>query len=251
MSNSIMIKLINRLNEASYAYYNTDKPIMSDAEFDALMSALKDMERDSGIIMSNSPTQKVGAPVLSELKKVKIANKPMLSLDKVHSAEEVFSFARGKKILGLVKCDGLSTRLIYENGKLISAHTRGDGYIGSDVTDHVKNFINVPLTINTTKRYVVDGESIIKDKDFATLTGLKNSRNAASGALSLLDTKEVRNRKLSFILWDVIEGEEEEDSLTERIYHALRLGFDVISGVEISSKDLSIEKINEGNKIVV
>ena len=251
MSNSIMIKLINRLNEASYAYYNTENPIMSDAEFDALMDALKDMERDSGIIMSNSPTQKVGAPVLSELKKVKIQNKPMLSLNKVHSAEEVFSFAKGKKILGLVKCDGLSTRLVYENGKLVSAHTRGDGYIGSDVTDHVKNFINVPLTINTTKRYVVDGESIIKDKDFATLTGLKNNRNAASGALSLLDTKEVRNRKLSFILWDVIEGEEEEDSLTERIYHALKLGFDVISGVEISSKDLSIEKIDEGNKIVM
>lgn len=251
MSNSIMIKLINRLNEASYAYYNTENPIMSDAEFDALMDALKDMERDSGIIMSNSPTQKVGAPILSELKKVQIQNKPMLSLNKVHSAEEVFSFAKGKKILGLVKCDGLSTRLIYENGKLVSAHTRGDGYVGSDVTDHVKNFINVPLTINTTKRYVVDGESIIKDKDFATLTGLKNNRNAASGALSLLDTKEVRNRKLSFILWDVIEGEEEEDSLTERIYHALKLGFDVISGVEISSKDLSIEKIDEGNKIVM
>lgn len=251
MSNSIMKKLIDKLNEASYAYYNTQNPIMSDFEFDGLMDALREMERESGVIMSNSPTQKVGAPILDELKKVKIATRPMLSLDKVHSAEEVFMFAKGRKILGLIKCDGLSTRLIYENGKLVSAHTRGDGYIGSDVTEHVKNFTNVPLTINTNKRYVVDGESIIKDKDFATLSGLKNSRNAASGALSLLDTKEVKNRKLSFILWDVIEGEEDEDSLTERIYHALRLGFEVVSGVEISSKDLTTEKIEEGNKLVL
>lgn len=201
--------------------------------------------------MSNSPTQKVGAPVLNELTKVTIQQKPMLSLDKVHSAEEVYSFAKGKKILGLIKCDGLSTRLIYENGKLVSAHTRGNGYEGSDVTEHVKNFLNVPLTICATRRYVVDGESIIKDSDFATLEGFKNSRNTASGALSLLDVKEVKNRKLSFILWDVIEGEEDEDSLEERIFHAMKLGFEVVKGVEINSKDLSIDKIDEGNKIVL
>ena len=246
-----MKNLIDKLNKASYAYYNTENPIMSDLEFDKLMDTLKEMERESGIIMSNSPTQKVGAPVLNELKKVKIEGKPMLSLDKVHSAEEVFMFAKNKKILGLIKCDGLSTRLIYENGKLVAAHTRGNGYEGSDVTEHVKCFLNVPLTINTTKRYVVDGESVIKDSDFSTLEGFKNARNAASGALSLLDINEVKKRKLSFILWDVIEGDDDEDSLTERLNHAFKLGFEVVNGGEISSKDLSIEKINKGNEYIL
>lgn len=251
MFNDTMNNLIKKLNDASYAYYNTDTPIMTDIEYDTLFKKLQEMEKETGVIMSNSPTQRVGAPILDELAKVTIQNKPMLSLDKVHSAEEVYSFAKGKKILGLIKCDGLSTRLIYENGKLISAHTRGNGYEGSDVTEHVKNFLNVPLTICATRRYVVDGESIIKDSDFATLEGFKNSRNTASGALSLLDVKEVKNRKLSFILWDVIEGEEEEDSLEERIFHAMKLGFEVVKGVEINSKDLSIDKIDEGNKIVL
>lgn len=251
MFNDTMNNLIKKLNDANYAYYNTDNPIMTDIEYDTLFKKLQEMEKETGIIMSNSPTQKVGAPVLNELTKVTIQQKPMLSLDKVHSAEEVYSFAKGRKILGLIKCDGLSTRLIYENGKLVSAHTRGNGYEGSDVTEHVKNFLNVPLTICATRRYVVDGESIIKDNDFATLEGFKNSRNTASGALSLLDVKEVKNRKLSFILWDVIEGEEDEDSLEERIFHAMKLGFEVVKGVEINSKDLSIDKIDEGNKIVL
>lgn len=251
MFNDTMNNLIKKLNDANYAYYNTDNPIMTDIEYDTLFKKLQEMEKETGIIMSNSPTQRVGAPVLNELAKVTIQQKPMLSLDKVHSAEEVYSFAKGRKILGLIKCDGLSTRLIYENGKLVSAHTRGNGYEGSDVTEHVKNFLNVPLTICATRRYVVDGESIIKDNDFATLEGFKNSRNTASGALSLLDVKEVKNRKLSFILWDVIEGEEDEDSLEERIFHAMKLGFEVVKGVEINSKDLSIDKIDEGNKIVL
>lgn len=251
MFNDTMNNLIKKLNDANYAYYNTDNPIMTDIEYDTLFKKLQEMEKETGIIMSNSPTQRVGAPILNELAKVTIQQKPMLSLDKVHSAEEVYSFAKGRKILGLIKCDGLSTRLIYENGKLVSAHTRGNGYEGSDVTEHVKNFLNVPLTICATRRYVVDGESIIKDNDFATLEGFKNSRNTASGALSLLDVKEVKNRKLSFILWDVIEGEEDEDSLEERIFHAMKLGFEVVKGVEINSKDLSIDKIDEGNKIVL
>ena len=251
MCNNIMKDLIKKLNDANYAYYNTDNPIMTDIEYDTLFKKLQEMEKETGIILSNSPTQNVGAPILNELAKVEIKSKPMLSLDKVHSAEEVYSFAKGKKLLGLIKCDGLSTRLIYENGKLVSAHTRGNGYEGSDVTEHVKNFLNVPLTICATRRYVVDGESIIKDSDFATLEGFKNSRNTASGALSLLDVNEVKKRKLSFILWDVIEGEEDEDSLEERIFHAMKLGFEVVKGVEISSNDLSVEKIDEGNQIVL
>lgn len=251
MFNDTMNNLIKKLNDANHAYYNTDNPIMTDIEYDTLFKKLQEMEKETGIIMSNSPTQRVGAPVLNELAKVTIQQKPMLSLDKAHSAEEVYSFAKGRKILGLIKCDGLSTRLIYENGKLVSAHTRGNGYEGSDVTEHVKNFLNVPLTICATRRYVVDGESIIKDNDFATLEGFKNSRNTASGALSLLDVKEVKNRKLSFILWDVIEGEEDEDSLEEKIFHAMKLGFEVVKGVEINSKDLSVDKINEGNEIVL
>ena len=195
-----MKELINKLNEAAELYYNYGTSPLTDKEYDILLNQLKEEEKRTGIIYSNSPTQKVGAPVLDEQRKINIIDRPMLSLEKIYSQEEIDNFANGQTIVGMVKCDGLSVRIIYENGNLISANTRGDGVIGQDISEHIKHFKNVPLTIPYDKRFVIDGEAVILNQDFQQLQGFANSRNAAAGALGLLDMKEVEERRLSFSL---------------------------------------------------
>ena len=245
-------QLIKELNQASDAYYNTGNTIMSDKEFDSKLKELELLEKETGIVMSNSPTQRVGAPVLTKLDKVTHEHKPMLSLEKVHSSEEIVKFANGKELIAMIKLDGLSVRLTYQDGKLIKAETRGNGIEGSLITEHVKQFKNVPLSINKKGIYVVDGEAIITDSDFEAINAAlpkgtekyKNSRNLASGTLALLDTSLVKERHLRFVLWDVIVGDDNK-SFRGRLYKALELGFTVTvhSGCEL--KNESIDMVNE------
>lgn len=224
-----MKELIRTLISASEAYYNSGNTIMSDKEYDELFDKLKNMEQETGVVMSNSPTQNVGAKVLTELNEV-THKYPMLSLDKCHSTEEIIKFAKGKDILAMIKLDGLTIRIKYENGNLISAETRGDGEAGSDVTEHVKQFLNVPLNIKHSGTYMIDGEAVITDNDFKVVNAnneFANSRNLASGTLSVLDTSLVSKRKLRFIAWDIIEGED-SNSFVERLQGAENLGFDIV-----------------------
>ena len=248
-----MNQLIDELNRASEAYYNTGNTIMSDREFDSKLKELELLERETGIVMSNSPTQRVGAPVLTKLDKVTHEYKPMLSLAKVHSAEEIIKFANGKELIAMIKLDGLSVRLTYHYGVLSKAETRGDGVIGSDITQHVKHFENVPLVINNkAESYVVDGEAIICDSDFESINAalpkgtekFKNSRNLSSGTLALLDTSLVKERHLRFVLWDVIVGEDSE-SFRGRLYKAMELGFTVTVHTGCELKKESIDVVNE------
>ena len=224
--------LIKRLNEAADAYYNSGTPIMSDEEFDMYMEELREFEEHSGIVFSNSPTQNVGASVLSSLKKVQITPKPMLSLEKCHSDVEIAEFANNQPMIAMVKLDGLSVRVKYNNGKLISANTRGNGVEGTDITEHIKQFQNIPLTIPYNGEYTVDGEAIIKIHDFEEINKnneFKNPRNAAAGALNVLDTKMVRDRKLSFIVWDVIEGYSTDfNYLSDKLEEARQYGFEIV-----------------------
>ena len=224
--------LIKRLNEAADAYYNSGTPIMSDEEFDMYMEELREFEEHSGIVFSNSPTQNVGASVLSSLKKVQITPKPMLSLEKCHSDVEVAEFANNQSMIAMVKLDGLSVRVKYNNGKLMSANTRGNGVEGTDITEHIKQFQNIPLTIPYNGEYIVDGEAIIKIHDFEEINKnneFKNPRNAAAGALNVLDTKLVRDRKLSFIVWDVIEGYSTDfNYLSDKLEEAETYGFEIV-----------------------
>ena len=225
-------ELVELLNRASDAYYNTGNTIMEDHEFDALMEELKELEQETGFVMSNSPTQKVGAEVKSELEKVK-HERPMLSLDKCHSVQELVDFAGDDDCYLSVKCDGLTTRLIYENGKLVGAETRGDGEVGQDVLFHVKEYINVPTHIPVVKRYVIDGESVIFYSDFEVINNnlpederFANPRNLASGTLSNLDANITRQRNMRFFAWRVIEGDD-DDSHFWRLKNAEKLGFTI------------------------
>ena len=236
----MMKGMVSILNEASEAYY-AGNPIMTDKQFDARLEDLKQFEKETGFILSNSPTQNVGAKVLTELKEVTHSH-PMLSLEKCHTTEELIKFANNKCLVASIKLDGLTCSLTYENGVLVLAETRGNGIVGNDITEHVKQFKNIPLKINKNGTYIIDGEAIITDEDFAEVNKnneYKNSRNLAAGTLSVLDTSLVSKRKLSFFAWDIINGD--SNSLVSNLIEAAELGFNVVpywSNINLEPKKL-------------
>lgn len=228
-------ELVELLNKASDAYYNSGYAIMSDEEFDAELEELKTLEAETGLILSNSPTHNVGAKILSKQDKV-IHQVPMLSLDKCHTVEELIEWAGNDDCYLGLKLDGLSTRLTYENGILVGAVTRGDGVEGSDVLEHVKRYGNVPTTIPYKHKLVIDGESIILYDDFERINSelpadkqFANARNLASGTLGNLNTDVVRYRNVQFIAWRVIEGlDKVADSNFFKLKEAEKLGFEIV-----------------------
>lgn len=238
----IMRGMVSILNDASEAYYNIGRPIMSDEEFDMRLEDLKQFEEETGFILSNSPTQRVGAKVLTELNETTHSH-PMLSLEKCHSVEEIIKFSNNKELVASIKLDGLTVSITYENGILVKAETRGNGYVGSDITEHIKQFKNVPYKINKDGTYIVDGEAIITDEDFAEINSggeFKNSRNLAAGTLSVLDTSLVAKRRLRFLAWDIIEGGNSK-KLKDNLNEAKTLGFDVVPSwvaTNLDSKNL-------------
>lgn len=238
---------VRELNRASEAYYNSDNPIMSDYEFDCKYDELKRWEEETGIVLSNSPTQNVGATTLSSIKEV-THKTLMLSLEKCHSTEEIIKFANNHNLVASVKLDGLTVRLTYKNGNLVLAESRGNGVVGSDVTEHVKQFTNVPLHINKEGTYIIDGEALIKLDDFAEINKngeYKNSRNLAAGTLSSLDTSVVKDRKLSWYAWEVVEGAKESKSFTFSLIEAEELGLDVVPNANLGYSEMDIEEVIE------
>lgn len=235
MDKNTIAARVNELNKASEAYYNTGQPIMSDAEFDNKLEELRQWEEESGIVLANSPTHNVGATVLDNIKEV-VHKTPMLSLEKCHNTEEIVKFSNNHNLVASVKLDGLTVRLTYKDGDLILAESRGNGTVGSDVTEHVKQFTNVPLHINKEGTYIIDGEALIKLDDFAEISKngeYKNSRNLAAGTLSSLDTSIVKDRKLSWYAWEVVEGSDINE-FQKQLFEAADLGFEIVPNVLLS-----------------
>lgn len=244
MDKNTIVARVRELNRASEAYYNTGQPIMSDLEFDCKFRELKRWEEETGIVLSNSPTQNVGAIVLDSIQKV-THKSPMLSLAKCHSAEEVEQFAKGHTLVASVKLDGLTCRLIYKNGELVRAESRGNGTIGNIITDHVRQFLNIPLHINKEGTYIIDGEALIKTDDFEELNKngeYKTPRNLASGTLSGLDTSVVKNRKLRWYAWEVVESSKYPESFASSLMEANDLGFEVVPFANLSWAELNIQE---------
>lgn len=224
----MMRGMVSILNEASDRYYNGKSPIMTDEQFDMRLADLKQLEEETGVVLSNSPTINVGYRVLTELNE-RTHSHPMLSLEKCHTVDELIKFMNNKDTIASIKLDGLTCSLTYKDGVLVSAETRGNGYIGSDITEHIKQFKNVPFKINKDGTYIVDGEAIITDEDFAEINKdgeYKNSRNLAAGTLSVLDTSLVAKRRLRFFAWDIIEGG--GNNLGENLNEAEALGFEIV-----------------------
>lgn len=235
MTKDQIINRVKELNKASAAYYNTGQPIMSDTEFDNKLEELRQWESETGIVLANSPTHNVGAAVLDNIKEV-THKTPMLSLEKCHSVEEIVKFANNHNLVASVKLDGLTVRLTYKDGNLVLAESRGNGIIGSDVTEHVKQFTNVPLHINKEGTYLIDGEALIKLDDFAEINinrEYKNSRNLAAGTLSSLDTSVVKDRKLSWYAWEVVEGSSVNE-FQKQLLEAVDFGFEIVPNVLLS-----------------
>lgn len=229
-----LIKLCNQYRDA---YYN-HQPLVSDNVYDRYFDELSKLEQETNCYFANSPTQSVGYEVVDSLPKV-IHDIPLLSLDKTKSVDDVVKFEGDKDVLIMIKGDGLTTKLVYksngEYAELIEASTRGNGEIGSLVTHNVKTFVNVPLKIKYHKNLTVVGESVIYKEDFDKINTTlpeseqySNCRNLASGSISLLDSRECAKRHMRFMLFDVIKGMDEINSLYKRFELAASLGFDVI-----------------------
>ena len=250
MDKNKITQRIEELNKASEAYYNIGQPIMSDAEFDNKLEELRQWEEETGIVLPNSSTHNVGATVLDNIKEV-THKTPMLSLEKCHSVEEIVKFANNHNLVASVKLDGLTTRLTYKDGDLILAESRGNGTVGSDVTEHVRQFTNVPLHINKEGTYIIDGEALIKLDDFSEINTngeYKNSRNLAAGTLSSLDTSVVKERKLSWYAWEVVEGDS-DNSFYKRLLNAQNLGFDIVPCYNITINEFNQLQIHIDNFI--
>ena len=220
-------KLVKKLNEYT-ALYDEGHPAISDKEWDDMYFELFELEQECNYYPSNSPTQKIKYDILNQLKKVK-HNHPMLSLQKTQSIDEINDFIGDKEHIIMLKVDGLTCSLVYENGKLISAETRGDGEIGEDIFHNIMTVKNVPKKIPYTGRLVVDGEIICKINDFAPFSEqFKNPRNFAAGTIRLLDPKVCEKRNLSFIAWDVIECEKELNKLNQKMAFLIENYFETV-----------------------
>ena len=188
-------ELITRLNIHRHEYYNLNAPTITDTSYDTLVEELEEMEKSTGIIFSNSPTQTVGFIPISSLEKVRY-EKPLLSLDKTKSVNGLLKFAGGRVVLLMHKLDGLTIKLVYKDGSLQNASTRGDGDVGELVTHNIAAISDVPIKIPYRNKLELSGEAYILDYDFEYLKDTlvdssgnpySNSRNLAAGSIRLFD----------------------------------------------------------------
>lgn len=222
-----MRELINWLN-ARTKEYDEGKPSVSDSEWDNKYFELVKMEKESGIYYPDSPTQHISYQVVNKLDKVE-HNHPMLSLDKTKSLEEVKDFLGNQSYIAMCKMDGLTCSLLYEDGKLVSAETRGNGIVGENITHNAKVVNSIPQEIPYKERLVIDGEIICDKATFEEFKDeFKNPRNFAAGSIRLLDSAECARRKLTFVAWEVIEGYNHIQFLAGKLYEIKCLGFTVV-----------------------
>ena len=212
-------ELVATLNRYRHEYYNLAKPSVSDAVYDRLFDELATLERKTGIILSNSPTQTVGYAPVSALRKVR-HTVLLLSMDKTKQVDDLVTMAAVAPALLMLKLDGLTVKLRYENGVLVEASTRGDGDVGEDITHNIPAFCNVPLKIPHKGKLTITGEGLIHTDDFEQMKGtedrdIKNARNLAAGSIRLLDPSVCKGRCVYFYAFNVIEGMETFGGITD------------------------------------
>ena len=216
-----MKALVEEINFHNYNYYSLDNPTISDAEWDKLYDELLKLEQETGTVLPDSPSQRVGGETLSKFEKY-THKVPYYSLEKSNTYDRLSSWCmdiknqvKNASFFVEYKYDGLTISCTYKDGKLVNAATRGNGFVGEDVTEQVKTIRTVPLTIPFKKELVVQGEGIMKLSELKkynekAVEPLKNARNAAAGAIRNLDPKVTKSRNLDVIFYSVnyIEGEQ-------------------------------------------
>ena len=224
-------KLLNLIAMANYHtnLYDLGTPIITDQSWDEIYFQIQELEEKLGIYHPHSPTQHIPYAVVNELKKVEHGHK-MLSLQKTKDLEEVKKFLDNCDSLIMLKMDGLTCSLTYIDGELVSAETRGNGFIGEDILHNARQLKSIPQFIPyQTGKLVIDGEIICTYKNFEMFASdYKNPRNFAAGSIRLLDSSECAKRKLSFVAWDVIEGLESSNILSEKFAKLKNMGFNVV-----------------------
>ena len=243
-----MKALIARLLEADEAYYGRDDPIMSDYEYDRLYDELVRLEKESGIVLAASPTQRVPGEVLDSLATV-THTKPMLSAGKTKAINEIFKFIGGRKVILSWKLDGLTLVLRYKEGKLVQAITRGDGLKGEDVTHTVRVMGNVPLTIPCTDPLEVRGEGVVSWQNFRALNETledpySHPRNLAAGSIRKLDANESRKRRVEFLAFDLISDSLGGATKWEQLRFMAQMGFTTV-GYSILAANAPLEALEQ------
>ncbi len=242
-----MKELVAQLNEAAKAYYAEDREIMSNYEYDALYDELVALEEETGMTLSGSPTVSVGYEAVDELPK-EAHEKPMLSLAKTKSREELQGWLNGKEGLLSWKLDGLTIVLTYENGVLQKAVTRGNGEVGEIITNNAKVFKNIPHTISFKGKLILRGEAVITYSDFEKVNAeiadadakYKNPRNLCSGSVRQLNNEVTAKRNVRLFAFSLVDATEngvqvDFDNDREKQFTFLKeLGFDVVETVRVN-----------------
>ncbi|MDO5418083.1 MAG: NAD-dependent DNA ligase LigA [Lachnospiraceae bacterium] len=245
-----MKELISVLSKAGRAYYQESREIMSNFEYDKLYDELLALEKETGVLLSGSPTQKVGYEVLSELPK-ETHEAPMLSLDKTKSVEALAEWLGSQKGLLSWKLDGLTIVLTYEHGSLVKAVTRGNGEIGEVITPNAKVFANIPLTIGYQGLLVLRGEAVIKYSDFARINEeiedvdakYKNPRNLCSGSVRQLNSQITAQRNVNFKAFMLVkaDGVDFKNSREAQFEWLKTQGFEVVEYRRVTAETMAEE----------
>ena len=241
-------ELVGILNEASKAYYQEDREIMSNFEYDGLYDELVRLEGENGITLSNSPTINVGYEIISELPKIE-HDVPMLSLSKTKDTGELISWLGNHTGMLSWKLDGLTIVLTYNNGELQRAVTRGTGEIGEVITNNARVFTNLPLKISYMGELVIRGEAVIKYSDFNKINKeipetegkYKNPRNLCSGSVRQLNNEITAKRNVHFYAFSLVSTSDENDFGNSRIMQMEwleSLGFDIVDYKEVNEENI-------------
>lgn len=231
-------ELVSILQKASYAYYGLDNPLMTDKEYDDLYDELSALEKETNCVLAGSPTLKVQGYILDGFKKVK-HTKPMLSANKTKDTKEIEKFVGNNKFYVSYKLDGLTVVVRYKNGEFIQGITRGNGIEGEDVTEQCRFIKNLPMSIPYKKDLELRGECVISWDEFRRInegldTPYSHPRNLAAGTLRNLDLNIVKERNLSFVVFECVT-DMNEDSKSETLIDIHNMGFEVVPITKLNS----------------
>lgn len=240
-------ELISILSKASTAYYRDDNPIMSDKEYDDLYDELELLEKETGMILAASPTQKVQGEVVEFLKKVK-HKRPMLSANKTKNLPDIAQFIGNKDVIQSWKLDGLTVVTEYKAGILYKAVTRGNGTIGEDVTHTFRYCINLPAKLKVPMDITFRGECVVPWDTFEEINSslsepYSHPRNLAAGSLRQLDSMIARDRRLEYYVFDIVDGYDSGD-LGQNLSYAAELGMPVVEHCIVDDLNTSYNAFN-------